>query len=88
MNKRVDFWLETLAYWLDEIVAAGADREDKVNDYKQVIKEIYDHNKKGLIGKTDGDKIREMANADRKTLDKFKPDVCFDYYVTDAPEWV
>lgn len=83
MNKRVDFWLETLAYWLDEIIAAGADREDKVNDYKNVIQEIYDHNKQKLIGETVGDKLMRMTENRRTTDPRIEQDICDDYFSTE-----
>ena len=83
MNKRVDFWLETLAYWLDEIKAAGADRPERVHDYETVIKEIHNHNKQKLIGETVGDKLLRMTE-NRTTKDwRVEQDICDDYFYTE-----
>lgn len=64
-NKRVDFWIETLAFFEDVIEEWGErfpDQIQKVNDYKNVIEEIYNHNKKGLINESLGDSIRRMTD--------------------------
>ena len=63
-NKRVDYWIETLTFFEDVIEEWGErypDKIQKVNDYKNVIEEIYNHNKKGLIGESLGDQIRRVA---------------------------
>lgn len=83
-NKRVEFWLDTLNYWLDEIDELGErypDKMKKVHDYHAVIDDIYNHDKQGVIGKSLGDKVREATEGKKSVQDwRIEEDICDDYF--------
>ena len=68
-NKRVEFWLETLNYFVDDIKELGErypDKMRKVNDYMNVIDDIYNHDKQGVIGESIGAKIERVVEEKMK----------------------
>ena len=87
-NKRVDYWIKTLTFSEDVINEWGErypDQIQKVNDYKNVIEDIYNHNKQGVIGQSVGDKIREaVENAPKGSDDwRVEQDICDDYFAVE-----
>lgn len=86
-NKRVDYWIETLTFFEDVIDEWGErypDQIQKVNDYKNVIEDIYNHNKQGVIGESVGDKIRRMTENAKPVQDwRVEEDICDDYFATE-----
>ena len=87
-NKRVDYWIETLTFFEDVIDEWGErypDQIQKVNAYKNVIEDIYNHNKQGVIGQSVGDKIREAVENAPKSSDDWRveQDICDDYFAVE-----
>ena len=72
MNKRVEHWIRTFAFFepmIDEYGEKHSEHMDKVREYKNVVVEIFNHDKQGLIKESAADTIMrkvEEARSDPK----------------------
>lgn len=86
MNKRVEHWIRTFAFFepiIDEYGEKHPEHMDKVREYKNVVVEIFNHDKQGLIQESAGDKIRRMTENAKPRDWRVEQDICDDYFSTE-----